>query len=57
MLVSHNMKDVERLCDDVVVLRQGRRSRYLSGEFTGQDYVAYITGAISDLTDEELLND
>lgn len=54
LLISHNMKDVERLCDDVVVLRQGRRSGYLSGDFNGQDCVSYITGAVTDL-DEELV--
>ncbi len=54
LLISHNMKDVERLCNDVVVLRQGRRSGFLTGDFTGQDCVSYITGAISDLDDEEL---
>jgi len=49
LLISHNMKDVERLCDEVVVLRQGRKSGHLSGDFTGQDCVSYITGAVSDL--------
>jgi len=53
LLISHNMKDVERLCDQVVVLRQGRRSGYLQGDFTGQDCVAYITGAVSDLDEDE----
>lgn len=53
LLISHNMKDVERLCDDVVVLRQGRKSGHLSGDFTGQDCVSYITGAMSDVDPDE----
>ncbi|MEM7271851.1 MAG: ATP-binding cassette domain-containing protein [Actinomycetota bacterium] len=49
LLVSHNMDDVASLCDTAVVLRQGRRVGHLTGDFTSEDCVAYITGARSDL--------
>ncbi len=54
LLISHNMRDVQRLCDQVVVLRQGRRTGFLEDEFTGEDCVSYITGARSDIAEEEL---
>lgn len=49
LLVSHNMRDVAELCEKAVVLRQGRRVGHLTGEFSSEDCVAYITGARSDL--------
>lgn len=49
LLVSHNMRDVASLCEKAVVLRQGKCVGRLSGDFTSEDCVAYITGARSDL--------
>lgn len=49
LLISHNMRDVAELAEKVVVLRQGRRVGLLTGDFTSEDCVAYITGARSDI--------
>ncbi len=49
LLISHNMRDVAELCEKAVVLRQGRRVGYLTGDFSSEDCVAYITGARSDV--------
>lgn len=51
LLISHNMDDVARLCNKAVVLRQGRRVGHLTGDFSSEDCVAYVTGARSDLAD------
>jgi len=56
LLISHNMRDVQRLSNEVIVLRQGRRTGYLTGDFTGEDCVSYITGARSDIPEEELVS-
>lgn len=53
LLISHNMRDVTDLCEQVAVLRQGRRVGLLSGDFTSEDCVAYITGARTDVDDED----
>lgn len=46
LLVSHNMQDVHRLADRIVVLRQGsHHATLIKHEVTPQDIVAYITGA------------
>ena len=46
LLVSHNMQDVHRLADRIVVLRQGSHHATLIKEkVTPQDIVSYITGA------------
>ncbi|MEM9131209.1 MAG: ATP-binding cassette domain-containing protein [Actinomycetota bacterium] len=50
LLISHNMEDVASLCSKAVVLRQGRRVGHLTGDFSAEDCVAYVTGARSDLT-------
>lgn len=48
LLISHNMRDVAELCEKAVVLRQGKRVGHLTGDFTSEDCVAYITGARTD---------
>jgi D-xylose transport system ATP-binding protein len=53
LLISHNMRDVAELAEKVVVLRQGRRVGLLTGDFTSEDCVAYITGARSDIDESE----
>lgn len=46
LIISHNMTDVARLADRVVVLRQGRHVATLDKpDFTPQLLVEYITGA------------
>ena len=48
ILVSHNMRQVFELVDRVVVFRRGRICADLDitkGDITGEDVVAYITGA------------
>lgn len=48
IVVSHNMQDVYRIADRIVVLRQGRHvATLLKQETTPQEIVAYITGAKS----------
>ncbi|MBO9308851.1 MAG: sugar ABC transporter ATP-binding protein [Chloroflexi bacterium] len=48
IVVSHNMQDVYRIADRVVVLRQGRHvATLVKEETTPQEIVAYITGAKS----------
>ena len=46
LMISHNMQDVHRLADRIIVLRQGvHHATLVKGEVTPQDIVAYITGA------------
>lgn len=46
LIISHNMQDVYRIADKVIVLRQGRHVANLNKSATSpQDIVAYITGA------------
>ncbi len=46
MVISHNMQDVYRIADKIVVLRQGRHVATLrKAETSPQEIVAYITGA------------
>ena len=48
ILVSHNMRQVFDLVDRIVVFRRGQICANLdikSGDYTGEDVVAYITGA------------
>ncbi len=46
LIISHNMQDVHRLADRIIVLRQGDHYATLHKEdVTPQDIVAYITGA------------
>jgi simple sugar transport system ATP-binding protein len=46
LIISHNMQDVYRIADKIVVLRQGRHVVTLAkAKTTPQDIVAYITGA------------
>jgi ABC-type sugar transport system ATPase subunit len=48
LLISHNMQDVTRVADRIVVLRQGRKVADLDRRATdSQEVVGYITGAIS----------
>ncbi len=46
LIISHNMQDVYRSADRVVVMRQGKHVATLNkGETTTQEIVAYMTGA------------
>jgi ABC-type sugar transport system ATPase subunit len=46
LIISHNMQDVYRIADKIVVLRQGRHVVTLDkARTTPQEIVAYITGA------------
>ncbi|MBZ0277442.1 MAG: ATP-binding cassette domain-containing protein [Anaerolineae bacterium] len=46
LVISHNMQDVYRIADKIVVLRQGRHVATLRKEATTmEEIVAYITGA------------
>jgi ABC-type sugar transport system ATPase subunit len=46
LIISHNMQDVYRIADRIVVLRQGRHVATLTKrESSPQEIVAYITGA------------
>lgn len=46
LIISHNMQDVYRIANKIVVLRQGRYiTTLLKEETSPQDIVAYITGA------------
>ena len=46
IVISHNMQNVYRIADKIVVLRQGRHAATLQkGETTLEEIVAYITGA------------
>ena len=46
IIISHNMQDVYRMADKVVVLRQGRHVATLTkNETSPEEIVAYITGA------------
>jgi len=46
LVISHNMQDVYRIADKIVVLRQGQHVATLEGKATDpQEIVAYITGA------------
>jgi simple sugar transport system ATP-binding protein len=48
LLVSHQMPDVLRVCDRVVVLRLGLVAATLTGtELTSENLVGYITGAMA----------
>lgn len=48
LIISHNMQDVYRVSDKIVVLRQGRHVKTLrKSETSPQEIVAYITGAQS----------
>lgn len=53
LLISHNMRDVANLAEKAVVLRQGRKVGELTGDFGSEDCVAYITGAKSDLPEDQ----
>lgn len=47
VIISHNMQDVHRLADRIIVLRQGNHHATLrKDEVTPRDIVAYITGAL-----------
>ncbi len=46
LLITHNMDRVEAVCDNAVVLRQGRKTAEVEvDEVTKDDLVAFITGA------------
>lgn len=46
IVISHNMRDVMRIADEIVVLRQGHHAATLSKVNTNpEELVAYITGA------------
>ena len=46
LLITHNMDRVEAVCDNAVVLRQGRKTAEVEmDEVTQDDLVAFITGA------------
>jgi ABC-type sugar transport system ATPase subunit len=46
IIISHNMQDVYRIADTIVVLRQGRHVATLAkNDTTPEEIVAYITGA------------
>jgi ABC-type sugar transport system ATPase subunit len=46
LIISHNMQDVYRIADRIVVLRQGRHVATINKRDTNpQEIVAYITGA------------
>lgn len=46
LVISHNMQDVHRIADKIVVLRQGEHVATLAGHTTSpEEIVAYITGA------------
>jgi ABC-type sugar transport system ATPase subunit len=46
LIISHNMQDVYRIADRIIVLRQGRHVATLNRkDTTPQEIVAYITGA------------
>ena len=46
LLITHNMDRVTAVCDNAVILRQGRKAAEVEiGEVTQDDLVAYITGA------------
>jgi ABC-type sugar transport system ATPase subunit len=48
LIISHNMQDVYRVADKIVVLRQGRHITTLKkNETSPQEIVAYITGAMN----------
>ncbi len=48
LVISHNMQDVYRIADKIIVLRQGRHIKTLKkSETNPQEIVAYITGALS----------
>ncbi len=46
IIISHNMQDVYRIADKIVMLRQGRHvATLIKSETTMEEIVAYITGA------------
>jgi ABC-type sugar transport system ATPase subunit len=48
LIISHNMQDVYRVADKIVVLRQGKQVKTLKkSETNPQEIVSYITGALS----------
>lgn len=48
LIISHNMQDVYRIADKIIVLRQGQHVATLQKKDTSpQEIVAYITGALS----------
>lgn len=52
LVISHNMQDVHRIADRVVVLRQGRHVATLNKSDTSpQEIVSYITGAKAPMID------
>lgn len=47
LIVSHNMQDVYRIADKILVLRQGHHvATLIKGDTSPQEIVAYITGAL-----------
>jgi D-xylose transport system ATP-binding protein len=53
ILISHNLADVRRVADRVVVLRLGRKkAEFVTGEATDHDIVSAITGASILITEE-----
>lgn len=47
IIISHNMQDVHRMADRIIVLRQGTHvATLVKNDVTAQDIVGYITGAI-----------
>lgn len=46
LIISHNMQDVHRIADRIIVMRQGRHvATLIKSATTKEDIVAYITGA------------
>ena len=53
LLITHDLERVTEVCDDVVVLRQGRKTaEALVKEVSKDDLVAFITGAITTMGPE-----
>ena len=46
LLITHNMDRVTQVCDNAVILRQGRKAAEVEvSQVTKDDLVAFITGA------------